>query len=121
MNYQSALQVAVDAALDAGVILRRAFHQNGGPGGPRGKAPADLEAEQQLRGKLLHSFPEFGYRGEETGEHGALDGGLAPTHVWLVDPNDGTEAYQRGRRGPSVSIALLREGRPVLGVVYSHS
>ncbi|MGH9629375.1 MAG: inositol monophosphatase family protein, partial [Bryobacteraceae bacterium] len=42
-------------------------------------------------------------------------------HLWLVDPNDGTAAFEKGFRGAAVSIALLRDGRPVLGVVYAYS
>src|SRR5262249_32275291 len=38
---------------------------------------------------------------------------------WLVDPNDGTSAYLRGFRGSAVSVAAVRDGVPVLGVVFS--
>ncbi|MDG1279964.1 MAG: inositol monophosphatase family protein [Pseudorhodobacter sp.] len=38
---------------------------------------------------------------------------------WVVDPQDGTTAFQRGMRGSSVSVALMRQGKPVLGVVYA--
>jgi fructose-1,6-bisphosphatase/inositol monophosphatase family enzyme len=41
-------------------------------------------------------------------------------HLWLVDPDDGTSAFEAGFRGASVSIALLRDGRPVLGVVFAY-
>ena len=34
-------------------------------------------------------------------------------------PNDGTRDYLVGRRGSAVSIGLLVEGRPVLGVVFA--
>jgi ADP-ribosyl-[dinitrogen reductase] hydrolase len=48
---------------------------------------------------------------------GALGG---PIHYcWLVDPHDGTSAFLAGERGSSVSIALLRDGVPVLGVVHA--
>ena len=40
---------------------------------------------------------------------------------WVVDPHDGTRAFLEGRRGSAVSIALLRRGEPVLGVVYAPS
>ena len=43
------------------------------------------------------------------------------THVWLIDPNDGTSAFQKGWRGAAVSIALLRKGLPVLGVVHAYA
>ena len=39
--------------------------------------------------------------------------------IWLVDPNDGTRDYLVGRRGSAVSIGLVRDGRPVLGVVFA--
>jgi ADP-ribosylglycohydrolase len=38
----------------------------------------------------------------------------------MVDPDDGTAAFEKGFRGASVSIALLRDGRPVLGVVHAY-
>ena len=41
--------------------------------------------------------------------------------MWLVDPNDGTRDYLKGWRGSAVSIGLLSERRPVLGVVFSFS
>jgi ADP-ribosyl-[dinitrogen reductase] hydrolase len=111
-----ALEVASGAAREAGLVLRADLHR---PGGPRGhtddKADADTEAEWIVRGLLLGAFPGWGYLGEETGGVEGRPG--AP--VWLVDPNDGTRDYLKGRRGSSVSIALLVDGRPSLGVVYA--
>ena len=39
--------------------------------------------------------------------------------VWIVDPIDGTRAFSTGHPDWSVSIALVRDGRPVLGVIYA--
>jgi ADP-ribosylglycohydrolase/fructose-1,6-bisphosphatase/inositol monophosphatase family enzyme len=39
--------------------------------------------------------------------------------VWLVDPNDGTRDYLKGRRGSAVSIGLVADHRTVLGVVFA--
>jgi 3'-phosphoadenosine 5'-phosphosulfate (PAPS) 3'-phosphatase len=39
------------------------------------------------------------------------------THYWVVDPNDDTAAMLEGFRGHAVSIAVVVDGRPVLGVV----
>ncbi|MCY2991196.1 MAG: hypothetical protein NTY19_25460 [Planctomycetota bacterium] len=52
--------------------------------------------------------------GEETGTASGGD----TEHIWLVDPNDGTSAYLKGWRGSAVSLALVRQGVLVLGVVY---
>ncbi|MCL5257178.1 MAG: ADP-ribosylglycohydrolase family protein, partial [Chloroflexi bacterium] len=115
-GYGQALAKATEAALAAGSHLREEFHRPGGPRGPKGQCPADKEAEETIRARLTAAFPDWGYRGEETGSSAAAGG---ETHVWLVDPNDGTRAFQSGRRGSAVSIALLRQGSPVLGVVYA--
>jgi ADP-ribosyl-[dinitrogen reductase] hydrolase len=115
MNLSSALEVALAAARAAGDILAQDFHRPGGPRGKVDKADADLEAEHEIRGRLLGAFPEWGYLGEETGR-GA---GKAGAPVWLVDPNDGTRDYLLGRRGSAVSIGLLAGGQPVMGVVFA--
>ena len=115
MSYERALRTALDAASEAGEMLRREFHRWGGPRGHGSHADIDEEAEWFIRKKLLDAFPDYKYRGEETGSVKGPD-----PHVWLVDPNDGTSAYLRGARGSSVSIALVRNGIPVLGVIYAY-
>jgi ADP-ribosyl-[dinitrogen reductase] hydrolase len=112
-SFASYLEIAIKAATAAGDLLRRDFHRPTGPRGDKDKAPADTEAEQIIRGILLGADAEFGFLGEETGRVPGVPG--AP--VWVVDPNDGTRDYIKGRRGSSVSIALVFERRPVLGVV----
>ena len=113
-RYRAALDAAVDAAREAGKLIRDDFHRPGGPRGSGGHAEVDEEAEQVIREKILAAFPAA-YRGEETGTASGGDG----EHIWLVDPNDGTSAYLKGWRGSAVSIALVRKGVLVLGVVYA--
>jgi ADP-ribosylglycohydrolase/fructose-1,6-bisphosphatase/inositol monophosphatase family enzyme len=115
MSWSRALDVAVAAAREAGRILLADFHRRDGPRGAGDKADADLEAEGAIRGRLLASFPSWGYLGEETGRVPSGPG----EPIWLVDPNDGTRDYLAGRRGSAVSIGLFAEGRPVLGVVFA--
>jgi 3'(2'), 5'-bisphosphate nucleotidase len=42
-----------------------------------------------------------------------------PETLWVIDPLDGTKGFIKGTGDFSVMIALLREGRPVLGIVYA--
>lgn len=112
-NLQAALAVAIDAARAAGRILRDELHRPGGPRGAAGHADADELAERAIRDTLLAAFP-WPYVGEETGR-AAGDGDT----TWLVDPNDGTSEFLHGRRGSAVSIAAVRGGVPVLGVVHA--
>ena len=111
-----ALGVAIAAAKEAGDRIRQEFQRAGGPRGIHGHAPVDEAAETVIRERLLRAFPGIGFRGEETGSLPAAEGEQG---VWLVDPNDGTVAFLRGHRGSAVSIALVRDGLPVLGVVHA--
>ena len=111
-----ALAVAVQAAREAGDLLRKELHRLGGPRGCYDKADADTEAESLIRACLGRAFPEYAVLGEELGlQSAAPPSPSAP--LWLVDPNDGTKEFLRGGRGSAVSIALLVDGFPVLGVV----
>lgn len=113
-SFEPYLEIAIRAARAGGDLLRADFHRPEGPRGKGEKAPADTEAEQVIRGILLGGGGEWGFLGEETSPVPGAPG--AP--IWVVDPNDGTRDYLKGRRGSSVSVALVAEGRPVLGVVH---
>jgi ADP-ribosyl-[dinitrogen reductase] hydrolase len=114
-DLEGPLATAIECARAAGAILLADFHRPFGPRGAGDKADADVEAEREIRRRLRHAYPDWSYRGEETGVE--LERPNAP--VWVVDPNDGTRDYLQGRRGSAVSIALVAEGRPVLGVVFA--
>jgi ADP-ribosyl-[dinitrogen reductase] hydrolase len=115
MDLSRAKEVAIEAAREAGAILLADFHRPDGPRGHTDKADADVEAERHIRGRLLSAFPGWRYLGEETGR----ESGDPRSPIWLVDPNDGTRDYLVGRRGSAVSIGLLVDRRPVLGVVFA--
>jgi histidinol-phosphatase len=72
---------------------------------------ADVECEQKIREVILERFPEHGFYGEETGRTRA-----DADYLWLVDPIDGTKGFVRQYPFFSTQIALLHEGRIVLGV-----
>ena len=72
---------------------------------------ADLESENFLRDFLSREFPEIGFYGEERG--GKIEG-----LVWMVDPLDGTKNFARGLEVFAVSIALLKDKKPILGVIH---
>ena len=47
------------------------------------------------------------------------EGTLQDEEVWVIDPLDGTTSFLHGYPFYSVSVALLRDGVPVLGVVHN--
>lgn len=73
---------------------------------------ADREAEAAIRALLAEHRPDDGVIGEEYG-----DDRPDAARVWVLDPIDGTRAFVAGRPIFGTLIALLEEGRPVLGLI----
>jgi myo-inositol-1(or 4)-monophosphatase len=73
---------------------------------------ADRTAEQVMRAVLRERFPEDGLLGEEFG----LERPEAKLR-WVLDPIDGTRAFITGRPTFGILVALLDDGKPVLGVI----
>jgi myo-inositol-1(or 4)-monophosphatase len=82
------------------------------PGNP--VCEVDLEIDSLLRVRLATLLPDAGWLSEETADNAAR---LSRRRVWVVDPIDGTRDYLRGRPGWAVSIALVEDGQPVIGVL----
>jgi inositol-phosphate phosphatase / L-galactose 1-phosphate phosphatase / histidinol-phosphatase len=73
---------------------------------------ADREAEMAMRTLLDRHVPQHGVFGEE---HGAVR--TDAEYVWVLDPIDGTKAFITGLPIFGTLIALLRHGKPVLGII----
>ncbi|MBN9561456.1 MAG: hypothetical protein J0H14_12130 [Alphaproteobacteria bacterium] len=114
MDLPSILDRIILPVLHAGDMVRAEFLRPDGPRGSGHKAPVDTEIEIFLCEALRDVLP-VPFVGEETPPVLCGD----PTWCWLVDPHDGTSEFLRGARGSSVAVALLRDGVPVLGVVYA--
>ena len=74
---------------------------------------ADGAVERFLSERLAMAFPADGFQGEEGGK--ARQGILR----WVVDPIDGTANYARGRPRFCVSLALLEDRTPLIGVLVA--
>ena len=84
---------------------------------------ADHQSEALILEAIRARHPSDALLAEETGEHHADAGvGEAPTsgrgRVWIVDPLDGTVNYANGIPFFCVSIALVADGRPSIGVIH---
>jgi myo-inositol-1(or 4)-monophosphatase len=114
LEYRELLATADRAARAGGDIVRRYF---GRLEEVRQKSPgdwvseADLASEQAIREMLTSesSLPVFG---EEAGGDDFDTG-------WLVDPLDGTSNFLHGFDAVGVSIGLIENGAPVVGVVHA--
>jgi myo-inositol-1(or 4)-monophosphatase len=74
---------------------------------------ADRETEIFLRAKILAAFPDDGILGEEGGD----DSNGKPI-IWVLDPIDGTACFVNGMFSWCVSIAVVVDGVPSIGVVF---
>lgn len=75
----------------------------------------DLEVDSFLREKLSALDPEAGWLSEETLDDSHAR--IGRRRVWVVDPIDGTRDYLRGRPGWCVSVALVEDRVPLIGVL----
>jgi myo-inositol-1(or 4)-monophosphatase len=73
----------------------------------------DYLVEEFILSKLKKYYPKYGTYSEEFGRNGDTCEGL-----WLIDPIDGTTNYAHGFPIFAISIALVKNNQPVLGVVH---
>ncbi len=76
---------------------------------------ADRAAEALIVAGLRQAIPGCTIIAEEAAAAGDLP--AATPEFWLVDPLDGTKEFSGGGDDFTVNIGLVRQGRPVLGVV----
>ena len=75
---------------------------------------ADLASQEAIRKLLLGRFPEHAFLGEE----GSAVVDYSQAYCWVVDPLDGTTNYVHRIPHYAVSIALLKDGRPIVATVF---
>ena len=115
------LDIATEAALEAGSILKAKFRnlkdiqEKGRPGDL--VTEADKQAESAVLKVLKRHLPEHSILAEESGTVGGQD----QKYLWAIDPLDGTTNYAHGYPIFAVSIGLIIEGVPQVGVVYNPS
>jgi 3'(2'), 5'-bisphosphate nucleotidase len=77
---------------------------------------ADRAAERLILQRLARAFPDVPVISEEhASEYGTPE--TVGARFFLVDPIDGTKAFVRGDAHFTVNIALIENGRPVVGAV----
>jgi myo-inositol-1(or 4)-monophosphatase len=75
---------------------------------------ADRLCETTISGAIIAAFPNDSIIGEE---HGMLDRGKGA--LWVIDPIDGTTNFLRGLPLWCVSIAVVSDNEPVVGIIYN--
>jgi myo-inositol-1(or 4)-monophosphatase len=116
LNFDRELKTAKDAAKAAGKLLyknKKDLNKSIFSSDTDIKLKADIEAEDLIK-SILTKESSFPILAEESVKP---EGDLEET-FWVVDPLDGTANYTRDIPLCCVSIALIHNMEPVIGVVY---
>lgn len=73
---------------------------------------ADRAIEVEMRRQITQTYPSHGILGEEM--EGAR---LEASHIWVIDPIDGTKSFLSGMPTFGTLIACLADGKPELGII----
>ena len=115
LDLPSLLRAAERGADAGGAIVAEGF---GSAGNAREKAPGDwvsdvdTSSESAVREVLERESSSLPFFGEE-------GGGTRGDVGWFVDPLDGTANFLHGFPAVGVSVALVQQGVPVVGVVHA--
>ncbi|GAA1395148.1 inositol monophosphatase family protein [Pseudonocardia kongjuensis] len=102
---QAAMKIALDviASRDPGRVTLKSDRDIA--------SEVDYAVENQLREFLANETPHIGFLGEEEGESDDRE------TLWVLDPVDGTANFVRGLPLYAVSLALVEDGQPVVGLI----
>ena len=109
-------KVAKEAVLAAGELVRERFASRVGSAAEEKASndfvtETDRESETIVVSTLKADFPEIPVLAEE-------GGGSAAGLFWVIDPLDGTTNFIHGYPQVGVSVALIEDRRPIVGVTY---
>ncbi len=115
---QSLFENAIDIVYEAGKITNSYFKQNliienKAVNSFNPVTIADKSAEKKIRALIEKLYPNDSIVGEEYGKKsGSTD------FTWIIDPIDGTKAFISGIPTWGILLSLVRNGKPIMGVIY---
>lgn len=121
MSYPSCFKdFATSVALKAGKIMKQNFTAGINVGGihkewKEDNSPlteTDLAVNNLVIEEVRRNFPGHGIIGEEECYFNKEE------YVWVCDPVDGTNPFSHGYPLFTFSLALVHQGRPILGLLY---
>lgn len=121
MENNDFLKVAKQAALEGGEIISKYFgrkqqYKFKNEDKSDFATQADLKAEQKIIQILTKNFPKTSIITEEGGKTDQDS-----EYTWVIDPLDGTFSFVVGVPFYAISIGLLKNNNPFLGVTYNVS
>jgi 3'(2'), 5'-bisphosphate nucleotidase len=114
------IQEIVKIARQAGEAIMTIYDTDFGVEDKADKSPltaADRESNTVIIAHLQKLYPQIPIISEENKEVPYADR-AAWNWFWLIDPLDGTKEFIKRNGEFTVNIALVHDGKPVLGVIY---
>ncbi|KAI0299922.1 inositol monophosphatase [Russula brevipes] len=124
---QEVLAFTTELARKAGTLILEGSYaiQRAGAGSVGEKKNAvdlvteyDVKVEELVRGEIASAYPHFQFIGEESYSSGTRPP-LTDAPTFCVDPIDGTTNFVHGFPYACISLGLLDQRTPVLGVIYN--
>ncbi|KAG1742741.1 myo inositol monophosphatase [Suillus paluster] len=78
----------------------------------------DVAVEELVKNEIFEAYPSFKFIGEESYSSGTRNE-LTDEPTYCVDPIDGTTNFVHGFPFACISLGLIYQKRPVLGVIYN--
>ena len=111
------LENAIKASIKAGEAILEIYKEDFEVAYKADESPltaADQSADSVIKSILANSFPIL----SEEGKSISFEERKNWETFWLVDPLDGTKEFIKKNGEFTVNIALIKNGLPILGVVY---
>ncbi len=115
-DFSKEIILAKKAALESGKLLidkKKEFNKILNSNPKDTKLKADIESENLIK-SIIVSESTYPILAEESGKSSDDLGDI----FWIIDPLDGTANYNRDIPFCCVSIGLVKDMKPVLGVIY---
>ncbi len=113
------LSLAIEAAREAGSLILnyyKADYEIRDKGYHNPVTTADNASDTRIKQILMEARPGYGWLSEETVDSKER---LERDRVWVVDPLDGTKEFIEGVPHFVVSIALVENETPIVGILYN--
>jgi len=118
MDLQKELEIAIKQAREAGSEILKIYTKDFVVEYKDDKSPlteADKRANDVIVPVLKNSFPEYSILSEESKED---ENRHSNSWCWIIDPLDGTKEFIKKNGEFTVNIALAKDHKVVLGVIY---
>ena len=115
------LEKIIEIAKDAGDAIMEIYQRDFSVEYKDDKSPltkADLKSNEIICNALLKLYPDIPILSEEN-KMVSYEERKNWDYFWLIDPIDGTKEFIKKNGEFTVNIALIRENKPILGVVYA--